>query len=134
MADGPPTFYEQELERMAATVLLPGYQYMQVRQSRTFMEKYLSESINLDEMAGAAFMSRFHYIRVFRRIYGMTPRRFLRDLRIARARELLKAGFSVTRVCLDVGYESLPTFSSAFRRATGYSPGDYQKAHNSNLE
>ena len=134
MADAPVTFYEQELERMAATVLLPEYQYVQVRQSRAFMEKYLSESIDLEQMAGAAFMSRFHFIRIFQQVYGVTPRHCLRDLRISRAKELLRAGFSVTRVCLDVGYESLPTFSAVFKRATGYSPRDYQKSNNRNLE
>ncbi len=67
-------------------------------------------------------MSRFHYIRVFQQIYGVTPRQYLRDVRIAKAKKLLKKGGPVTRVCLEVGYESLPTFSNAFKRATGYAP------------
>jgi len=134
MTDRLKTYYEQEVERIAETALLPAYQYVQIRQSRAFMEKYLSEKIDLEKMAAAAFMSRFHYIRIFHQVYGVTPRQHLRDLRISRARELLKTGISVTRVCLEVGYDSLPTFSSAFKRGTGYSPRDYQRINNRNPE
>jgi AraC-like DNA-binding protein len=63
----------------------------------------------------------------------MTPRQYLRDLRIENARELLKKGHSVTQVCFDVGYDSLPTFSKVFKRGTGHSPKAYQKL-NSNRE
>jgi AraC-like DNA-binding protein len=128
------TFYEQEVERIAEKHLLPAYLYVQIRQSKAFIEKYHAEEIGLKKMAAAAFMSRFHYIRIFQQVYGVTPRQYLRDLRIAKAKEYLKQGYSVTQACFEVGYESLPTFSSAFKRATGYSPRAYQKLNNSNLE
>jgi AraC-like DNA-binding protein len=64
----------------------------------------------------------------------MTPRQYRRDLRTGKAKELLKNGLSVTRVCFDIGYESLPTFSRIFKRGTGYSPKVYQKLNMSNLE
>ncbi len=130
----PKTFYERELERISQSHSLMEHQYVQIRQSRAFIEKHHSEKIELENMAAAAFMSRFHYIRIFKQIYGITPRQYLRDLRISKAKELLKKGLSVTRVCYDVGYKSLPTFSSAFKRGTGYSPKEYQKMNNSNLE
>lgn len=128
------TFYEQELEKISQNHLLKEYQYVQIRQSRAFMDQYLSEKIELENMAAVAFMSRFYYIKIFKQIYGVTPRQYLRDLRISKAKELLKKGVSVTQVCYDVGYESLPTFSSAFKRGTGYSPKAYQNMHNSNQE
>jgi len=134
MTDKPKTFYEQELERIAEKNSLREYQYVQVRQSKAFMEKYHSEKIDLEKMAAAAFMSRFHYIRIFQQVYGVTPRQYLRDFRISKAKELLKMGLPVTRVCFDVGYESLSTFSNTFKRGTGYTPKEYQKMNNSNLE
>lgn len=134
MTDKPKTFYAQEVERYAAQLALHEHQYLLIRQSKAFIEKYSAEKIELENMASAAHMSRFHYIRVFQRVYGLTPRQFLRDLRISRAKELLKAGQSVTWVCLEVGYESLPTFSSAFKRGTGYSPQAYQNLHKRNPE
>ena len=98
------------------------------------MEKYYSERIELENIAAAAFMSRFHFIRVFKKAYGVTPRQYLRDVRIARAKEFLAEGDSVTQVCFKVGYRSLSTFSSVFKRGTGYSPQMYQSLKFSNLE
>lgn len=76
-------------------------QYAQVRQSKAFMEKFYSERIELNDLAAAACMSRFHYIRVFQRMYGLTPRAYLRDLRISKAKILLVEGMSITQVCLE---------------------------------
>jgi AraC-like DNA-binding protein len=132
MADKPRTFYEQELERIAKQRLSQEHLYLQIRQSTAFMERYYSEKLDLDKMAATASMSRFHFIRSFRRVYGVTPRAHLRDLRIKKAKELLKAGLSVTQVCFDVGYESLPSFSATFKRGTGHSPKKYQQLNNRN--
>ena len=128
------TFYEQEVERLIKEDALSKHHYIYIRQSKVFMEKYHGDKIKLEQIAAAAFMSRFHYIRIFQQVYGMTPRQYLRDLRIAKAKELLKKGFSITRVCFDVGYDSLPTFSKIFKRGTGYSPKAYQDLNISNLE
>jgi AraC-like DNA-binding protein len=130
----PKTFYEQEVERIVKEHALPQHHYAYIRQSKAFMEKYLGDKIELNEIATAAFMSRFHYIRIFQQVYGRTPRKYLRDLRIEKAKELLKKGHSLTGVCFDVGYESLPTFSNIFKRGTGYSPKAYQELNMSNLE
>jgi AraC-like DNA-binding protein len=128
------TFYAIEVERIAQQSGLPQYQYMQIRQSKDFMEQYYAEKIELNRIALAACMSRFHFIRLFQLVYGTTPRQFLKDLRINKAKVLIKEGLSVTQVCFEVGYESLPTFSSAFKKGTGCSPKEYQLLHKSNPE
>jgi AraC-like DNA-binding protein len=128
------TFFEQEVERIMKDQAIPKHHYAYVRQSKAFMEKYHGDKIKLDKIAAAAFMSRFHYIRIFQQVYGRTPRQYLRDLRIEKAKELLKKRYSVTQVCYDVGYESLPTFSKVFKRGTGDSPRAYQELNISNLE
>lgn len=130
----PMTFFEQEVDRIAKEHGLPEHHYVHIRQSKVFMEKHHGDKIELDKIAATAFMSRFHYIRIFQQVYGMTPRQYLRDLRIKKAKELLRKGYSVTHVCFDVGYESLPTFSKIFKRGTGHSPKSYQKLNNSNPE
>jgi AraC-like DNA-binding protein len=134
MKNPSKTFFEREVDRLIKEYGLPDYQYVYIRQSKAFMEKYYREKIELDEIAAAAFMSRFHYIRIFQKVYGMTPRQYLRDLRIEKAKELLKKGRSVTQVCIDIGYTSLPTFSKIFKRGTGVSPRTYQKQNISNPE
>ncbi|NOH60371.1 helix-turn-helix transcriptional regulator [Vibrio sp. RE88] len=130
----PKTFYEQELDRLYSELPLRPKQYVLVRQSKVFMEQHYFKKIDLNDLAKAALMSRFHYVRIFKQIYGVTPRSYLRDMRISRAKTLLREGHSMTDTCFSVGYESLTTFSSVFKKCTGYSPRDFQKRHKSNLE
>ncbi|MBX2913954.1 MAG: helix-turn-helix transcriptional regulator [Cyclobacteriaceae bacterium] len=98
------------------------------------MEKYFSEKIELDRIASSAFMSRFHYVRIFKMVYGTSPRQYLKNLRLNKGKELLKNGLSASQACVEVGYDSLPTFCNAFKKATGYSPIAYQNLYKSNLE
>jgi AraC-like DNA-binding protein len=121
------TFFELELDKIVREHYLPEYYYVQVRQSKAFMEKYLSDRIELEKIASTAFMSRFHYTRIFKKVYGVSPRQYLKDLRINKAKGLLKQGLNISQVCSDVGYDSLPTFCNAFKKATGYSPGEYHR-------
>ena len=134
MSKKPKTYYEREVDRLYSENLFRPEQYVQVRQSRAFMEKFHADRIELNDLARAAFMSRFHYVRIFQRMYGLTPRNYLRDLRISKAKKLINKGLPITQVCLDVGYESLPTFSAVFKKCTGYTPREYQRIHKSNLE
>ncbi|WP_281558312.1 helix-turn-helix transcriptional regulator [Thalassomonas sp. RHCl1] len=134
MSKKSKTYFESELDRIYSDNSLRPEQYVQVRQSKAFMEKFYSERVELNDLAKAAFMSRFHYVRVFQRVYGLTPRAYLRDLRISKAKTLIRKGLSVTQVCFDIGYESVPTFSSVFKKCTGYTPREYRRLHNSNLE
>lgn len=134
MSNKPKTFYEAELERVYKQIPLRSEQYVQIRQSKAFMEKYYYDTIELNDLAKAAFMSRFHYVRVFQRMYGLTPIMYLRELRITKAKELIKQGLSVTQVCSSIGYDSLPTFSTVFKKCTGYTPKEYQQLQKSNLE
>ncbi|WP_422938715.1 helix-turn-helix domain-containing protein [Vreelandella venusta] len=134
MPEKPKSYFESEVDRLYTEELFRAELYVQVRRSKALMENYYSERIEVNELAKTALMSRFHYIRTFQSMYGLTPRSYLRDLRIKQAKNLLRSGLSVTEVCFAVGYESLPTFSSVFKKCTGYTPRDYQWLHKSNRE
>lgn len=105
MSKKTKTYFENELDRLYDKTLFRPKLYVQVRQSKAFMEKYHAGKIALNDLASAAFMSRFHYVRAFQKVYGLTPISYLRDLRISKTKKLLRKGLSVTQVCLDVGYE-----------------------------
>lgn len=134
MSKDSKNYFEQEMNRIYREVSFRPEQYAKVRQSKHYMEKFYFEKVELDDLAKAAFMSRFHYVRVFQRMYGVTPRVYLRDLRISKAKALITEGLSITRVCSEVGYDSVPTFSTVFKKCTGHAPSAYQRLQKSNQE
>jgi AraC-like DNA-binding protein len=89
--------------------------------------RYDSE-LTVRALAAEAGLSPYHFVRTFRVAYGLTPHDYLTRVRLDRARERLALGASVTRTCVDVGFASVGSFSSLFRRALGCSPSEYQRA------
>lgn len=86
----------------------------------------LAEPPTLEEIGQAVGCSPFHLSRTFSSATGMTIPQYLRQLRLERAAELLRAGkLNVTEVALEVGYSSLSHFSQAFHAAFGCCPGLY---------
>jgi AraC-like DNA-binding protein len=65
---------------------------------------------------------------MFSDTFATTPHQYLIQRRIERAKELLRSrGLSVTDVCFEVGFQSLGSFSSLFRRCVGHAPINYRK-------
>ena len=91
------------------------------------MKQNLAEPVDLDRLAEIAAISKFHFVRVFDETTGTTPHHFLACLRMQRAKELLlKSETSITDVCLEVGYNSLGTFSKTFSELVGVSPQEFR--------
>ena len=94
-----------------------------VERAIAHMKGHLTEPLDLDQLARVAAVSKFHLVRVFGEMTGISPRYFLACLRIQRAKELLLApGASVGDICLEVGYSSLGSFSNSFRDLVGVTP------------
>lgn len=99
-----------------------------VRRGRDLADRDYSERLDLDAMARAAHMSKYHFARAFAAAYGETPRAYLTRRRIERAKDLLRAAnLTVTEVSQLVGFESLGSFSSRFRALVGSSPQAYRR-------
>jgi AraC-like DNA-binding protein len=95
--------------------------------ARRVIDERFAEPLTVEEMAQAAGLSRYHFIRLFRRTFGCTPGRYLRERRLTRARQLLAASdLPVTDVCFAVGFESLGSFCTLFRRSEGETPVAYR--------
>lgn len=83
---------------------------------------------SLAEMAGIAYMSPFHFNRVFRKVTGLPPRVFQCLLRIEAAkRMLLTTGMTITDVCLETGYSSVGTFTRRFGEMVGVPPSTFRR-------
>lgn len=105
-------------------------QLRRVRLAKDAMDRDWDEPIDLDAVAAHAGYSRHHFVRVFRAVYGQTPGQYLSRRRIERAEVLLcTADLPVTEICTLVGFSSLGSFSSSFRRHTGLAPSEYRARH-----
>ncbi|PZV92806.1 Helix-turn-helix domain-containing protein [Micromonospora phaseoli] len=99
-----------------------------VERSIVLMRDNLGEQLTVDDMARAAMFSKFHYTRVFQRVTGVSPGRFLSALRLQRAKSLLlSTSMNVADISVHVGYNSVGTFSSRFTRSVGLSPTEYRR-------
>jgi transcriptional regulator GlxA family with amidase domain len=95
---------------------------------RDLMRDCLEEPLTLGDISLEAELSTWHFLRAFRAAFGETPHDFLTRVRIERAKELLTiTSRPVTEVCFDVGFSSLGSFSTLFRRQVGLSPAQFRR-------
>ena len=85
------------------------------------------EPLDVDDLAGAAGLSRAHFSREFRRAFGESPHAYLLTRRMERAAALLRTtDRSVADVCFSVGLQSVGSFTTSFTRTYGVSPAAYR--------
>lgn len=83
---------------------------------------------SIEEVARESGMSPFHFSRSFGAVFGLSPHQARIAARLDRAKLLLARGeLSVTEVCLEVGFESLGSFSTLFARRVGEPPSRYRR-------
>ena len=100
-----------------------------VRRAIELMHAHLHRELPLEEIAAAAFLSPFHFARLFKKLTGASPHAYLAALRVTRARALLaETDLSVSEVSARVGYGTPSHFAKAFRQATGLTPRAYRAA------
>lgn len=101
-----------------------------VRTVRDRIDREYAEPLNVEELARGVHMSAGHLSREFRRVYRESPYSYLMTRRIERAMTLLRRGdLSVTRICFEVGFSSLGTFSTRFTELVGVAPSVYRRDH-----
>ncbi len=92
--------------------------------ARDLVDSRYAEQLDLEALARAAHVSPSH----FRRTFGETPYQYLLTRRIERARHLLsRTDLRVAEVCLAVGFTSVGSFTTTFRRHVGVSPTAYRR-------
>jgi AraC-like DNA-binding protein len=101
-----------------------------LRRARDHADRHYTEPLDLETLARVAGMSKYHFQRLFVATYGRSPAAHLSLRRVERAQDLLRStNLTVTEVCHAVGFSSLGSFSSRFRRLVGESPSEFQKRY-----
>src|SRR3982750_3782480 len=97
--------------------------------ARDLADSRYFEPLTVDDLARAAGLSRAHFSRAFRAAFGESPHAYLLTRRLERAAALLRTtDRSVAEICLDVGLQSVGSFTTSFTRTYGMSPTAYRAA------
>jgi AraC family transcriptional regulator len=108
-----------------STQAIPPQASMGIRRVKAFMREELGRDLTLEELARVAGLSRFHFIREFRRATGESPHRYLMNLRVLRAEALLRTKgrtVSLAQVAADTGFFDQSHLTRHFRRTLGTTP------------
>lgn len=112
----------------AATPAPSARDHRRVSDALRHMEAHADGPVGLDELAAVARMSKYHFLRVFRRVTGVTPYQVLISLRLRRAAVRLRTSRdAVAAIAFDAGFGDLSTFNARFRSVFGASPGAFRR-------
>jgi AraC-like DNA-binding protein len=103
------------------------YLYLRAVRAKLFIDENFASPIDLSKIADEACFSKFHFVRLFKSIYGHTPHQYLTHVRIEKAKDYLDEGQTVAFACFKVGFDSISSFTGLFKRRTGRTPRQYQR-------
>ncbi|MEZ0324998.1 MAG: helix-turn-helix domain-containing protein [Fimbriimonas sp.] len=104
--------------------------FVWLARSRSWLAEHFDERVRLEMAAQEAYMSPFHYHRLFSRAFSETPHEFVTRLRLEHAKKLIRSSdLTISEICMEVGYGSLGTFSSMFSRHEGCSPVEFRRVY-----
>ncbi len=100
-----------------------------LRRAIEFMHDNFGRELALEEIASSAYLSEYHFARLFKQITGVTPHVYLANLRLERARKLLaETALAISEIAAMVGYQSQSHFTKMFKSVTGVTPRAYREA------
>ena len=98
-----------------------------LRRAKDLVDRAYAEPLDVAALARQAHVSPGHFSRRFKEAFGESPHQYVLTRRVERAQELLRnTELSVSEICLEVGFQSLGSFSSAFHRVAGMTPTAYR--------
>jgi AraC family transcriptional regulator len=99
-----------------------------LRRVQLFVEANLERTIHLADLAGRAELSLHHFARAFKMSAGMTPRAFVEERRIERAKQLInETHHALVDVAVECGFGTQSRLTTMFKRRTGFTPAEYRR-------
>ena len=94
-----------------------------------YVHDHYAESLTLEEIAGAAFLSEYHFARLFKQLMGVTPHSYLTSVRLEHARrQLAETETPISEIAAGTGFGSQSHLTRVFKSVTGTTPGVYRRA------
>jgi len=110
------------------------YMYKRVVEAKLFIDRNYAQKIELDKIAHHAHFSKYHFLRLFKNAFGMSPNQYLTTVRLSSAKKQLAGNKPVTEVCFAVGFSSVSSFTHLFKKHVGKSPKEFQIIERTKLE
>jgi AraC family transcriptional regulator len=99
-----------------------------LRRVQVFVAANLGRAIQLNDLAARAALSPYHFARAFKTSTSLTPRTYVEQQRIQRAKQLLtESTLPLAAVAVEVGFGTQSRLTSTFKRQTGFTPGEYRR-------
>ena len=93
-----------------------------------FIEDHIEEPMNLEQLSQLAGMSRYHFLRCFKKATGVSPLQYVIARRIDRARQMLREGRdSIAEIAYATGFSSQSHLNAMFKRHVGMTPGSFKR-------
>jgi AraC-like DNA-binding protein len=105
-----------------------GLERQAVRRVREYLDANTRRNVALEDLSALSGLSPYHLIRVFRQELGLSPHAYFEQVRIHRARRLLKEGLPIVDVAVDLGFTDQSHLNRHFKKLTGVTPGAYRSA------
>ena len=113
-------YYQDYLSKSKYDLILPAVEYIH--------QNYFNKPITVKNLAKKCMITPEYFRKIFKYFLGVSPLNYVNDLKIKRAKELIKSGlYTVSEVCFLSGFIDVSHFSRVFKKATGVSPSQYLK-------
>ncbi len=92
----------------------------------SLLENEPEADLSIEDLAGKVYISKYHFVREFKKSIGLTPHRFQLQNRIRKAKLLLEEGMSITEVAVTTGFYDQSHFVKCFKQMVGVTPTQYR--------
>lgn len=98
-----------------------------VFQAKSFIDEYITENPSLEKIAHQIGISKYHFIRVYKSVFGISPYQYQKRKRLELAKLDLMVGTEILTTAIRYGFPDVATFSKAFKQYFGQTPGSVKK-------
>lgn len=100
---------------------------VKIRRALSYINENLSHELTVEALAESVFLSKYHFMRLFKAQTGTTVHAYIRQKRLMYAARLIREGVPASRAAAESGFGDYSAFHRAFRESFGVSPGELKK-------